>query len=115
LRILFDMLKRNINQRKIKKLKIIIVVLIAIIIIILISLSCLKYNSHRHGYKYGHGNKNFLMKMDINSDGVFSKEEFLSRFEIYFKKLDTNNDDSLSFREIKKMRKLFKRYKKSQW
>ena len=53
--------------------------------------------------------------MDANGDEVFSKEEFLSRFEIYFKKLDTNNDGSLSFREIKKMRKLFKRYKKSQW
>ena len=112
---MFDIPKRNINQSKIKKLKIIIAVLIAIIIIILISLSCLKYNSHRYGYKYGHGNKNFLMKMDTNGDEVFSKEEFLSRFEIYFKKLDTNNDGSLSFREIKKMRKLFKRYRKSQW
>ena len=100
--------------RKIKKLKIIITVLFATIIIILISLFCLKY-SHRYGYKYGHGYKNFLMKMDINGDEVFSKEEFLSRFEIYFKKLDTNNDGSLSFREMKKMRKLFKRYRKFQW
>ena len=99
--------------RKIKKLKIIIAVLIAIIII-LTSLFWLKY-SHRYEYKYGHGYKNFLMKMDTNGDEVFSKEEFLSRFEIYFTKLDTNNDGSLSFREIKKMRKLFKRYRKSQW
>ena len=101
------------GARKIKKLKIIIAVLIATIII-LTSLFWLKY-SHRYGYKYGHGNKNFLMKMDTNGDEVFSKEEFLSRFEIYFKKLDTNNDGSLSFREIKKMRKLFKRYRKFQW
>ena len=103
--------------RKIKKLKIIIAVLIAIIIIILIiliSLFCFKY-SHKYGYKYGHGHKNFLMKMDTNGDEVFSKEEFLSSFEIYFTKLDTNNDGSLSFREIKKMRKLFKRHRKSQW
>ena len=99
--------------RKIKKLKIIIAVLIATIII-LTSLFWLKY-SHRYGYKYGHGYKNFLMKMDTNGDEVFSKEEFLSRFEIYFTELDTNNDGSLSFREIKKMRKLFKRYRKFQW
>ena len=100
--------------RKIKKLKIIIAVLIAIIVIILISLFWFKY-SHKYGYKYGHGHKNFLMKMDTNGDEVFSKEEFLSRFEIYFTELDTNNDGSLSFREIKKMRKLFKRYRKLQW
>ena len=99
---------------KIKKLKIIIAVLIAIIVIILISLFWFKY-SHKYGYKYGHGHKNFLMKMDTNGDEVFSKEEFLSSFEIYFTKLDTNNDGSLSFREIKKMRKLFKRHRKSQW
>ena len=105
--------KRNINQRKIKKLKIIIAVLIAIIIIILISLFCFKY-SHRYGYKYGYGHKNFLMKMDTNGDKVFSKEEFLSRFETYFTKLDTNNDGSLSLRELKKMRKLFKRHRKFQ-
>ena len=53
--------------------------------------------------------------MDTNGDEVFSKEEFLSSFEIYFTELDTNNDGSLSFREIKKMRKLFKRYRKLQW
>ena len=100
--------------RKIKKLKIIIAVLIAIIVIILISLFWFKY-SHKYGYKYGHGHKNFLMKMDTNGDEVFSKEEFLSSFEIYFTELDTNNDGSLSFREIKKMRKLFKRYRKLQW
>ena len=47
--------------------------------------------------------------MDLNSDGILSKDEFLELNNLRFKKIDLNSDGVLKRREI---RKGFKQIKK---
>ena len=59
---------------------------------------------HEGGDHKGHGEKMF-MKMDVNNDGVVSREEFVNHAGMRFDKMDADNNGDISMDEAEAAKK----------